>query len=150
MSRLLNIPRCPGIRFAFTLLAASCLLSTPLFAQAVASATLPTASVTIPVSRALVDSLIRLPHQFIVAGTDTVILDSVRVLRRGSDYVLTTRSGSLRFDSLLIAPLMHDGIVAHTVTVRYAYFPFRFQDSYARRTLVALPDNSGKDSIRVA
>ena len=112
---------------------------------------LPSHALTIPVSRGLVDSLLRLPHQFIAAGTDTILLDSTVILRRGADYSAVYRFGTVRFDGKFLATLLADSAgVAHSLTVKYAYFPFRFREEYSRRTLVAFRDTTGKDSLAVA
>ncbi len=127
------------------------LCTLPVRAQEVRLPSLPSFSLTLPVTRALVDSLLRLPHQFIAAGSDTVLLDSSIVLRRGADYSAVYRFGTVRFDSRFLASLLSDTSGrTHVLTIRYEYFPFRFRDEYARRMLVALRDTTGKDTIAVA
>jgi hypothetical protein len=112
---------------------------------------LPANVVRLPLTPALKDSLIRLPDQFIASGTDTLLLDSARVLRRGTDYSLSYRFGTLSLDTLFLARLSSSPAPGgHTLTVRYEYFPFRFEPFYARRSLITLRDSTGKDSLRVA
>jgi hypothetical protein len=120
-------------------------------ARAQEDQSLPANALRLPLTPALKDSLIRLPDQFIAAGTDTLILDSLRVLRRGSDYSLSYRFGTLRLDSLFLSDILsRPGPAGHTLTLRYEYFPFRFQSFYARRSLITLRDSTGKDSLSVA
>ena len=120
-------------------------------ARAQGGPSLPVNALRLPLSAALRDSLIRLPDEFIASGTDTVLLDSLLVLRRGTDYSLSYRFGTLRLDSLFLLHLLsRPGPGGHTLVVRYEYFPFRFQPSYARRSLITLRDSTGKDSLTVA
>lgn len=93
---------------------------------------------------------IQLPHRFVASLSDSVVLDSSRVLRRGVEYMLEPTGGVLTFDSTFIASVFLDSASAHRVVVYYRYFPFRFQDSYFRRRLVVLKDSTGKDTLRVA
>ncbi len=125
------------------------LILTPASAQVPPS--LPARFISIPLTSSLRDSLIHLPDEFIAAGTDTILLDSVRALLRGKEYSLSYRFGTLRLDSLFLSRLTPgSGKAVHVLTVRYAYFPFHFQPLYARRSLVVLKDSTGKDVMRVA
>jgi len=120
-------------------------------ARAQVGPSLPANVLRFPLAAALRDSLVRLPDQFIASGTDTLLLDSARVLRRGTDYSLSYRFGTLRLDSLFLAHLFSSPTPGgHTLTVRYEYFPFRFEPFYARRSLITLRDSTGRDSLRVA
>jgi len=115
------------------------------------SPSLPSGRSDFSFARASRDSLFRLPHQFIASSTDTVIIDSVRVLRRSTEYAIDYRFGTLRLDSTVVATLSLDTVATrHHLSVRYQYFPFHFQESYAHRVLVARPDTTGRDSIRIA
>jgi hypothetical protein len=99
----------------------------------------------------LADSLIKLPHNFLAAGSDTLLLDSTVTLSRGADYSINYRHGMVKLDSTFLARWLHEGTARpHTVSLRYLYFPFRFQESYSRRTLVVLKDSTGAGSIRIA
>lgn len=94
----------------------------------------------------LADSLFRLPDQFILSSTDTLLLDSTRQLRRGEEFSINYRFGTIRFTRTLL-----DSIAgAHAVTVSYRYLPFHFQDSYALQRLVPVPDSSGKETVSIA
>jgi hypothetical protein len=108
---------------------------------------LPGDSLTIRVTPAIRDSLIRLPHEFIAAGSDT-FLTGTRVLKRGEDYSISYRSGTITFSKSLFAVQSSDS--SFLVQIRYLYFPFRFQESYYHRKLVVLKDSTGADSLRIA
>ncbi len=109
-------------------------------------ATPPRETFSISLSPTLADSLVRLPHQFIVNGTDTLMLHGSTALIRGSDYSINYRQGTIRFDSTFLArtPL------PARVTAFYAYFPFTFQESYYRRRLITIRDSTGRDMLRIA
>ncbi|MEW6510154.1 MAG: hypothetical protein AB1428_04270 [Bacteroidota bacterium] len=149
MSRHSHIQPPTGRRSQSVLLAFF-LLTAPAAAQQGSSPSLPSAATTIAVTPGLLDSLIRLPDQFIVAETDTVLIDTHAVARRGTDYSIGYRFGTVRFDTVFLQRLLQDSTGrAHTVTVRYMYFPFRLRGVYARRTLVTLRDTTGRDSVAI-
>lgn len=107
------------------------------------------ARLEIPLTRSVGDSVISLSHQFLVAGSDTVVLDSNRVLERHRDYVIDYRNGQLRLAEHIVA-LADSPSVEHIIVIRYAFLPFRFEESYFRRQLVVLKDTSDADTLRVA
>ena len=147
MSRRSNIPP-PA---AAVLLTVVFLWATPRGARAQDGPSLPSNALTLRLSPTLRDSLISLPDQFIAAGTDTVTLDSTAAVRRGIDYSLGYRFGTIRLDSAFLArALQAPGGPGRAVTVRYKYFPFHFQSEYARRSLVVLKDSTGRDTLHIA
>jgi hypothetical protein len=126
-------------------------LSWRAFSQSPPAFSLPSGAITVAITRTTVDSLVRLPDQFVAAGTDSVTLDSVHVLVRGTDYTLDHRKGILRLHPSIGGIIRADSTRAeHLLQIRYKYFPFRFQDSYFHRQLVALKDATGADTLRVA
>ena len=132
-------------------LAVALLYCSPRAAAQSVPASLPLDTASILLRTSLTDSLIRLPHQFVAAGTDSLILESATALHRGHEYSINYRLGILRFDSLFLAAALRDSLGSpRTVRVRYEYFPFRFQETYAHRTLVIVPDSMGRESMRVA
>ncbi len=144
MSRLLPI-------FSVTLATASFLLcASGSFAQTVYEPSLPSGSTAIAVNFFNKDSTFQLPHRFISSLSDSVVLDSSRILRRGADYVLDYTQGSMTLDSAFKATLFVSGAQQHTLDIFYRYFPFQFQESYFRRKLVVLRDSVGRDTLRVA
>ena len=97
-----------------------------------AGASLPVGVMSISVTPALRDSLIRLPHQFIAAESETLSVDSTTILRRGIDYTIVYRYGTLRLDTAAVAALLAPMPRARrTLSLRYSYFPFHFQASGA-------------------
>ncbi len=86
-----------------------------------------------------------------MSASDTLFLDSTRVLHRGEEYVINYRFGTIRFDSVFVASCMGDtSIREKLVRVAYRYLPFKFQGSYYRRRLVTLIDSTGRDTIKVS
>ena len=129
------------------------LLQSYLFAQEKSPPpfSLPTSATTLTLSPALKDSLIRLPHTFVAAASDTLLLDSMRVLVRLREYTIDYRAGAIKFDPLFLSAMLLDTNQArHRVTVRFAYFPFQFQELYTRRQLIVLKDTTGADTLRIA
>ncbi len=119
-------------------------------AQTPSDAILPAASTIITITPANKDSVFQLPHRFISAFSDSVVLDSSQTLRRGVEYVLEYTQARVVLDSVFKAELFGSGERQHTLEVFYRYFPFQFQDSYFRRKLVVLKDSVGRDTLRVA
>ncbi len=115
-----------------------------------ATPSIPLGIQIIEVSRSMADSAISLANQFIAAGSDTVWLDSTTVLRRGVDYSIGYRFGTLKVRREMVDSLLGHGKQPHRIFITYRYFPFRFRDEYAHRRLTVLADSTGKDTIRVA
>ncbi|MCZ6775450.1 MAG: hypothetical protein O7D34_03205, partial [Ignavibacteria bacterium] len=108
-------------------------------------------TLTLRLDASLKDSVVFLPHQLLVAGTDTLTLDSVTILERDVDYSIDYRFGTIQFDSQFLFSVESDTLRdTHTVFVRYKRFPFRFRDSYYRRKLVVLEDSAGVDALKVS
>lgn len=124
--------------------------------MAIASATLsrsqslPTSATTFRLTYSTKDSSFQLPHRFIATNSDSAVLDSTTILRRGHDYRVDYRLGIISLDSAFIRSLPFDTAKSYAITVHYQYFPFRFQDSYFKRKLLVLKDSTGKDSIRIS
>ena len=140
-----------GARRLLVVPLAALFLSSPAAAQDSTASSLPASTASIRLTPAAArDSLFRLPHQFLVGSSVRVLLDSARVLSADQDYALDARWGRLRLQGPLLDSLAAGGDSSrHLLTVRYSYFPFHFQDSYARRTLIPYRTPSGKDSLRV-
>lgn len=96
------------------------------------------------------DSSFQLPHRFLAANSDSVVIDSTRILRRDSEYRIDYRLGRLSLDSNVVRSLLLDTTKSPTIGVRYRYFPFRFQDVYFKRKLLVVKDSAGKDTIRIS
>jgi len=132
----------------------------------------------IDLTASLADSAIQLPHQFVVEGSDSVLVGEDRLLVRDRDYTIDYRQGRVRLDSALVRALLQETRqppdstqpqdsmrfqdttqrgdvpvrigVKLTIIVSYRYLPFTFQESYARRSLVVVPDTTTQDTLRVA
>ncbi len=115
-----------------------------------ASQHLPGSSFSLCLTDSNKDSTFQLPHQFIASNSDTVVLDSTRTLQRDVQYTIDGRRGQFCFDSTFVRSLSFDSTQSHSITLRYKYFPFRFQDSYFRRKLLVLKDSTGRDTLRVS
>jgi hypothetical protein len=111
---------------------------------------IPLGGVIVPLTKSVADSTVRLPDQFIAAGSDTLLLDSTIVLKRGTDYSIGYRFGTVRFSNKFVDSLFARNPEPRKLIVTYQYFPFSFRDVYAHRSLVVLADSTGRDSVRVA
>jgi hypothetical protein len=85
------------------------------------------------------DSVVTLPSQFIVEGTDSVWLDSA-LLRKGYDYLLDLRWGTLKLKRTI--PALADTSRKHNLIVRYSALPFTFQPEYRHHEPVPLKDTT--------
>ncbi|MEK9136678.1 MAG: hypothetical protein AAB393_06100, partial [Bacteroidota bacterium] len=108
-------------------------------------------TVVVSLTSQLKDSLLRLPHQFITTGSETLVLGSGRRLQPGVDYFIDNRIGELKLDSVFVLQALSDSTgTGRRLTITYRYLPFRFQESYYRRRLVVLKDSTGRDTLRVS
>ncbi len=87
------------------------------------------------------DSLITLPYQFLVAGSEIVYYDTLR-LHRDTDYYLDARYGIVTLFRSRILP--SDTAAQHQVKIFYRRFPFSFQSSYEHQRLVYQRDSLGR------
>ncbi len=94
------------------------------------------------------DSILRLNHQFIIAHTERIVLDTT-LLSGVSDYFLDTRHGILLLSASHIRsrfPLRDSTAI---LTIDYRALPFSFKDSYQARVPVVLTDSATGRSILV-
>src|SRR6185436_18348536 len=91
------------------------------------------------------DTLISLPHQFIVAGSESFRLDSA-LLDPSRDYILDARFGKVKL--LHVSP--GDSSSPHRFTAHYSSLPFTFRESYAHREPRAFLDTATGKNITVA
>ncbi len=91
----------------------------------------------------------RLSHLFVVSSTDSLLLaESRQLLTRGTHYTIDTRYGIVTLDSSILQ--LTPGPAPETsVIARYRFLPFRFQDKYAKRSLVPVP-SQGDDTLQIA
>lgn len=109
---------------------------------------LPGAEVSLHPVASHPDSVYLLLHMFLSEQTESVLLDGTIPLVRGREYAVFPRHGSIRFlppfwDTVAVRKLGHTPLVV----VRFQYFPFSFQDSYAKRNIVVMRDST--DTLRV-
>ncbi|HTK82184.1 MAG TPA: hypothetical protein VL633_07835 [Bacteroidota bacterium] len=86
------------------------------------------------------DTSFVLPHQFILQGSETVLLDSIR-LTGESGYSLQPRSGRITLHAGTLPAWFASG--SHALVVYYTSLPFTFGERYRHREPVARSD-SGK------
>ena len=103
---------------------------TPLRAQETVRSVPPSVEIQIPLTPSLRDSLIRLEHQFILGGSDSLKLSTGQMLRRGVDYSINYREGIVRFTGGSLDSLLRTDEPAW-ISLTYAYLPFRFESSYS-------------------
>ncbi len=89
------------------------------------------------------DSILSLPHRFIVVGSETVMRDSITPLVRGRDYRLESAKGQFILTSNFLQTLKADS--SHiTLSVFYRYLPLALRDEYTVRTVVRKTDSLGE------
>ncbi len=99
-------------------------------------------------SVSLSDSTTQLPNQFIVQGTDSVWLDSLR-LQVNVDYLLDYRSGKLSLKWEKLKYKFPDS-TQHKLIVQYQAFPFSFQPQYRHREAVMKIDSTTKGERKIS
>jgi len=95
------------------------------------------------------DTLIPLPHSFLVHESERLILDSLRTLRRGLDYEFKSISGTITLRSTFIQETLRDGR-RHTLTVEYLQHPFFLKPTYSLRALQPRQDTLLTKIVRAA
>ena len=93
------------------------------------------------------DTTLRLQHEFIVNGSEQVLLDSVR-LNSGTDYLFDTRFGILKLQASSIGSTAKD-TTHKKLIVRYQAFPFSFKQKYQHRIPIIKVDTSTGEQIKV-
>jgi hypothetical protein len=96
------------------------------------------------------DTTHNLPHEFVVEGSDSVLLDSLSVLTRDKDYSLDYRFGILRFPQGRIQGILRDSTRSlHKIFVTYKRYPFQFRERYFHREMLVQHDTARGDTIRI-
>lgn len=87
------------------------------------------------------DTLFQLSREFILTESDSVFFDA-DVLRRGEDYLIDYRHGTLRltpsFRDARLNDTSHD-----TLRASYVFLPLRFRQEYALKSIRRAPDSLG-------
>jgi hypothetical protein len=110
---------------------------------------LPSHSLELDISAAFKDSIVALPHQFILSGSDTLRTIDGYTLSRDKDYMLDHRRGWIELLPGWI-DIAEPADTTVTLLITYQYFPFTFRDNYYLRKLIVLSDTTDGDTIRVA
>lgn len=93
------------------------------------------------------DSVFFLKHEFVVAGSETLLLDSLR-LRPGLDYTLNYRTGRVALRRQTQRSPRPDSGSARTLTVVYGALPLTFKRAYTHREAVVRPDSAGPGRVK--
>lgn len=96
----------------------------------------------IPVTPA--DTLLQLSREFIVSESDSVFLDD-EVLRRGEDYFIDYRHGTLRLTPSLRNARLTD-TSHHALRASYVFLPLTFRKEYALKSIRVPADSVGGSS----
>lgn len=89
----------------------------------------------------LQDTTIQLPNRFIVQGSDSVWIDSIK-LQRHNDYLIDYSNGKVSLRGFRLRTLINDTINLHRLIIRYAFLPFNFKSDYRHRAPVILKDTT--------
>jgi hypothetical protein len=87
------------------------------------------------------DSVLQLPDQYIVPGSERIVVDSVRSIPPNGYYTLDDRSGKI-----VLLPAWHrllNDTLAHVVRVVYRALPLNFQREYFLHQIVQKKEPSG-------
>lgn len=115
--------------------------STPLSAQSSGTITsFGHNSVTIILNK--IDTVYQLPKEFIVEGSERVLIDSTTHLIRLRDYSIDYRYGQILFSATQLTRIVSDTI-PHRMTVTYRILPISFKRKYALRQLEIRRDSVG-------
>ena len=88
------------------------------------------------------DTVYQLPREFVVEGSESILIDSTSHLKRSHDYLIDYRFGQVLFSSAQLKRIVSDTI-PHRMTVTYRTLPISFKHEYALRQL-----EIRRDSVR--
>jgi hypothetical protein len=94
------------------------------------------------------DSTYSLGSEFIVTGSESVLLDSSRVFERGKEYDIQYRTGALTVKSARLREILADSL-SHKLYVSFDRFPFTFRPLYTLREVMFVKDSAGRLTRRV-
>jgi hypothetical protein len=95
------------------------------------------------------DTLYQLPREFIIEGSEHIVVDSVRHLERLRDFRMNYRYGQILFLPKFIASLLSDSL-PHKMTVTYRALPMNFKHEYSLRQIEILRDSVGKEKLVIS
>jgi hypothetical protein len=94
------------------------------------------------------DSTYSLESDFIVEGSESVLLDSSTVLQRLKEYEIQYRTGTLTVKLSRLREILADSL-PHRLIVSFNRFPFTFRPLYTLREVVPAKDSSGRLTRKV-
>ena len=89
----------------------------------------------------LSDSVVVLPHRFLVQGSVKVIFDSTAVLLEGRDYFFQSARGIVSIRKELIAGVLADS-ARHTMDIEYERLTFSLKTNYSLHSLLPSGDST--------
>ncbi|MBI3005537.1 MAG: hypothetical protein HYY49_09005 [Ignavibacteriales bacterium] len=95
------------------------------------------------------DTSYQLAHEFIVGGSEILLLDSLRKLEPNSDYVMDYRNGIVSFRGDLLRQILSDS-ASHQVHLSFRILPLAFKREYFLRQVVVRKDTLGKNRLSVS
>ena len=93
------------------------------------------------------DTSYSLPHKFVLEGSEKVVLDSLRTLRRGIDYDIEYFRGLIVMRRELRNSLLPDSSI-HFVSILYEVPAYSLRREYSLRNMIITRDSSGAISRR--
>jgi hypothetical protein len=100
-------------------------------------------------SLSLSDTVYQLPHDFIIAGSEQVLFDSITLLQRTDQYMVDYRYGKILFAFQQLDSMLHDKL-SHKILVTYKVLPIQFKREYTLRHLEVVKDSSGRMKTVIA
>ncbi|HTY39235.1 MAG TPA: hypothetical protein VMH23_19105, partial [Bacteroidota bacterium] len=88
------------------------------------------------------DSAYTLPHTFVVPGSEKVLFDSTRTLRRGTDYEIQYYGGTIWLRRAFRSEIPGDSST-HRITISYDTPPYSLLREYSLHRVTSLRDSSG-------
>jgi hypothetical protein len=95
------------------------------------------------------DTLYQLPGEFIIEGSEHIVIDSVRHLERLRDFRMNYRYGQILFLPKFIASLLSDSL-PHKMTVTYRVLLMNFKHEYSLRQIEIFRDSVGKEKLVIS
>ncbi len=86
------------------------------------------------------DTLYQLPHEFIIEGSEHIVIDSTLRLERLLDYRIDYRYGQIFFSSKRLSRILCDTL-PHRMMVAYRILPISFKPEYALRQIEVRRDS---------
>jgi hypothetical protein len=90
------------------------------------------------------DTLYQLPQEFIIEGSEHIVVDSLRHLERLRDFRMNYRYGQILLFPKFIASLLSDSL-PHRMTVTYRALPLNFKHEYSLRQIEIRRDSVGRE-----